>query len=117
MIEFELFKNDIYADNLVKVGLAYLLNKNYQFDFSLGSNFKDSPNNLFIKAGLSTRLDWHRDYPPVDKELKKKEKADKKLLNKNRKAEKKSLKESNKNQKKSNKEERKSLKRSKRKNK
>lgn len=117
MIEFELFKNDIYADNLVKVGLAYLLNKNYQFDFSLGSNFKDSPNNLFIKAGLSTRLDWHRDYPPVDKELKKKEKADKKLLNKNKKAEKKSLKESNKNQKKSNKEERKSLKRSKRKNK
>lgn len=117
MIEHELIQNDIYADNLVKVGLAYLFNKSYQFDLSLGTNFKDSPNNLFIRAGVSSRLDWHRDYPPVDKELKKKQKSDKKLLKKNKKSEKKSVKESNKNQKKTKKEERKSQKRSKRKNK
>ena len=117
MIEHELIQNDIYADNLVKVGLAYLFNKSYQFDLSFGTNFKDSPNNLFLRAGVSTRLDWHRDYPPVDKELKKKQKSDKKLLKKNKKSEKKSVKESNKNQKKTKKEERKSLKRSKRKNK
>ena len=47
MIEHELIQNDIYADNLVKIGLAYLFNKSYQFDLSLGTNFKDSPNNLF----------------------------------------------------------------------
>ena len=117
IIEYELFKNDVYADNLIKVGLAYLASKNYQFDFSVGSNFKDSPNNLFLKVGFSTRLDWHRDIPLVDPEEKKKRKDDKKLSKNNKKSEKKSQKQSRKNQKKSDKAERKSIKKNNRRNK
>jgi hypothetical protein len=117
MIEYELIKNDVYADNLYKIGLAYLYNKNYQFDISVGSNIKKTPNNLYAKIGFSTRLDWHRDSPPVDKEFQKKQKEDKKLLKKNKKGEKKSLKESNKNQKKANKQEKKSFRKSKKRNK
>ena len=57
--------------------------KNYQFDASFGTNFKDTPNKLF-SAGLSTRLDWHRDVPPVDKEFKKKQKQDKNFKQNNK---------------------------------
>ena len=71
----------------------------------------------FLKAGLAYLFDWHRDIPPVDKELKKKQKQDKKLLKKNNKNEKKSQKQSSKNQKKANKQEKKSLRKSKKKNK
>tara|TARA_B100000900_G_scaffold277329_1_gene237155 strand:- start:2670 stop:3752 length:1083 start_codon:yes stop_codon:yes gene_type:complete len=117
MIEYELIKNDKYSDTFIKAGLAHLYNKNYQFDISIGSNFKDTPNKLYGSLGLSTRLDWHRDIPPVDKELKKKQKQEKKTQKKNSKNEKKSVKQSNKNQKKSNKKEKKSLRKSKRKNK
>ena len=117
MVELELFKNDVYSDGFLKAGLAYLFSKNYQFDVSFGSNFKDTPNKLYLSAGFSTRLDWHRDIPPVDKELKKKQKQDKKLLKKNNKNEKKSQKQSSKNQKKANKLEKKSLRKSKKKNK
>ena len=117
MVELELFKNDIYSDGFLKAGLAYLFSKNYQFDASFGTNFKDTPNKLYLSAGFSTRLDWHRDIPPVDKELKKKQKQDKKLLKKNNKNEKKSQKQSSKNQKKANKQEKKSLRKSKKKNK
>ena len=91
--------------------------RNYQFDLSVGSNFKDTPNKLYVNVGFSTRLDWHRDVPPVDKEFKKKQKEDKKNLKKNDKSERKSQKQSTKNQKKSNKKEKKSLRKSKRKNK
>ena len=117
MVELELFKNDVYSDGFLKAGLAYLFSKNYQFDASFGTNFKDTPNKLYLSAGFSTRLDWHRDIPPVDKELKKKQKQDKKLLKKNNKNEKKSQKQSSKNQKKANKQEKKSLRKSKKKNK
>lgn len=117
MIELELFKNDVYADGIFKAGLAHLFSKNYQFDASFGTNFKDTPNKLYFSAGLSTRLDWHRDVPPVDKEFKKKQKQDKKLLKQNNKNEKKLQKQSSKNQKKASKLQKKSLKKSKRKNK
>ena len=117
MVELELFKNDVYSDGFLKAGLAYLFSKNYQFDASFATNFKDTPNKLYLSAGFSTRLDWHRDISPVDKELKKKQKQDKKLLKRNNKNEKKSQKQSSKNQKKAKKQEKKSLRKSKKKNK
>tara|TARA_B100000953_G_scaffold183470_1_gene151033 strand:- start:820 stop:1902 length:1083 start_codon:yes stop_codon:yes gene_type:complete len=117
MLEYEFLKNDIYSDNFIKAGLAYLYNRNYQFDLNIGSDFKNTPNKLYLSVGFSTRLDWHRDVPAVDKEFKKKQKEDKKLLKNNNKSERKSQKQSNKNQKKSDKKERKSFRKSKRKNK
>ena len=114
MVEFELIKNDIYTDYLLSSGLAYLLAKNYQLDASIGSNFKVNPSMLYINVGFSTRLDWHKDVAPVDKEFKKRQKQRKKLLKSDKKGEKKSQRESKKNSKKQKKQEKKSKKRSKR---
>ena len=114
MIEHEFLKNNIYSDNLFKLGLAYLLNKSYQLDASIGTNFKTNPSILNFNIGVSTRLDWHKDEAPVDKELKKKNRERKKLLKSDKKSEKRSQKDSRKNSKKQKKKERKSQKRSKR---
>ena len=50
-IEYEMIKNDIYADNYYKFGVAFLLNRNYQFDSSIGTNIKDTPRNLYFNFG------------------------------------------------------------------
>ena len=110
-VEFEMIENDIYADNYYKFGIAFLLNKNYQFDTSVGTNIKDTPRNMYFKIGMSTRLDWYRDELPVDKEKIKKQKAKRKKL----KNDSKDLKKSDKNKKKSDRKERKSIKKAKRK--
>jgi hypothetical protein len=114
MVEFEFLKNDIYSDYFIKSGLAYLLAKNYQLDASIGTNFKSTPSLLYINFGLSTRLDWHKDVAPVDRDLKKKQRQRKKLLKTDKKGEKKSQRQSKKNSKKQKKIEKKSKKRSKR---
>ena len=36
-------KSDFYADNLMRFGAGYLLNKDLQFDSALTFNFKDTP--------------------------------------------------------------------------
>ena len=109
--EFEMIKNDIYADNYFKFGFAFLLNKNYQFDTSVGSNFKDTPQNMYFKIGMSTRLDWYVDEAPIDKDEVKKEKQKRKK----EKQDSKDLRKLNKNKKKSDKRQRKSIKKSNRK--
>lgn len=109
--EFEMIKNDIYDDNYFKFGFAFLLDKNYQFDTSIGTNFKDTPRNMYFKIGMSTRLDWYRDETPVDKEELEKQKQKRRKL----KQDSKDLRKSDKNKKKSNKRERKTLKKSNRK--
>ena len=109
--EFEMIKNDIYADNYYKFGLAFLLNRSYQFDIGVGTNIKDTPRNLFFKMGMSTRLDWYSDEIPIDKEeLKKQKKKNKKL-----KKDAKDLRKSDKNKKKSDRKEKKAIKKANRK--
>jgi len=105
-IEYEMIKNDIYADNYYKFGVAFLLNRNYQFDSSIGTNIKNTPRNLYFNFGLSTRLDWYRDEIPVNKEEIKKEKEKNKKLKKEFKL----LIKSDKKKKKSDKKESKSIK-------
>ena len=57
-------KSDVYGDNLIRFGGAYLLNKNLQIDTDLTLNTKNTPSIFTINAGLSYRLDFH-----VDKEI------------------------------------------------
>ena len=57
-------KSDVYGDNLIRFGGAYLLNKNLQIDTDLTLNTKNTPSIFTINAGVSYRLDFH-----VDKEI------------------------------------------------
>lgn len=54
-------KSDFYADNLMRFGAGYLLNKDLQFDTAVTFNFKDTPSILHINFGVSYRLDRHKD--------------------------------------------------------
>ena len=57
-------KSDVYGDNLIRFGGAYLLKQNLQIDTDLTLNTKNTPSIFTINAGLSYRLDFH-----VDKEI------------------------------------------------
>ena len=57
-------KSDVYGDNLIRFGGAYLLNNNLQIDTDLTLNTKNTPSIFTINAGISYRLDFH-----VDKEI------------------------------------------------
>lgn len=59
--ETQAISNKYYADNLFKVGAAYLMNNNLQFDTTLTSNTKDTPSVFSLNFGASYRLDFHKD--------------------------------------------------------
>lgn len=59
-------KSDFYADNLFRLGGAYLFGKDFQIDSALTFNTKDTPSVFSVNFGMSYRLDWHK-----DKEIKK----------------------------------------------
>lgn len=52
---------DYYADNLFRLGGAYLWNDNFQLDTGLTFNTKDTPSVFSVNFGASYRLDFHRD--------------------------------------------------------
>ena len=51
----------VYADNIFRVGGAYLWSKNFQLDANIAFNTKDTPTVLNIAFGASYRLDFHKD--------------------------------------------------------
>lgn len=53
--------NDFYADNLFRLGGAYLWNKDFQLDTALTFNTKDTPSVFSVNFGASYRLDFHND--------------------------------------------------------
>lgn len=57
-------KGDFYADNIFRLGGAYLWNPNFQLDTAVAFNTKDTPSVLNITLGASYRFDWH-----VDKDI------------------------------------------------
>ncbi|WP_222984058.1 transporter [Flagellimonas meishanensis] len=68
-VENQGIKSDRRSDLLLRTGLAHLFNENFQADFHLGANFKDSPSRLFAVAGVSYRLDFHKDVLiPIDQQ-------------------------------------------------
>ncbi len=58
--EYQLITGDLYADNLIRGGGAYLISKNLQVDVSGLVNFKDTPSRWNLAAGVSWRLDLHK---------------------------------------------------------
>ena len=53
--------SDIYVDQIFRTGAAYLLTDDIQIEGSLGANTKDSPSLFSVNAGISYRLDFHKD--------------------------------------------------------
>ena len=86
-IEHHGIKSDLYIDGLFRLGAAYLFGNNIQFEGTIGSSVKDTPNQLLLNLGISYRLDFHKDFESSAelefKKLKKEEKQLKKTLKKN----------------------------------
>ena len=59
-MEYQGIISDIYADDIVRTGLAYLVTDDLQFDVSGLINFKNTPDRWQLAAGVSYRLDLHK---------------------------------------------------------
>ncbi|MDW5288367.1 transporter [Formosa sp. PL04] len=59
--EYQGIKSNFYADDLFRLGGAYLLNKNLQLDTAVTFNVKDTPTVLSFNFGASYRMDLHKD--------------------------------------------------------
>ena len=92
-VEHQGIYSSAIEDNLFRVGAAYLVNNNIQVEATLGSNTKKTPNQLFVNAGVSYRLDFHKDFISGEereaKKLKKEERKLKKTMRKSTKKERK----------------------------
>ena len=62
-VENQGIDSDRYSDILLRGGVAHLFNENLQADINLGASFKNTPSRVFVSAGVSYRLDFHRDAP------------------------------------------------------
>ncbi|HLS12855.1 MAG TPA: transporter [Flavobacteriaceae bacterium] len=51
--------SDFYADQILRFGVAQLINPNLHIDASLQVNFKDTPTKTYGRIGLAYRLDRH----------------------------------------------------------
>lgn len=60
-LEYQGIISNIYADDLARTGVAYLVGDNLQFDISGLINFKNTPSRWQIAAGFSYRLDMHKE--------------------------------------------------------
>jgi hypothetical protein len=78
--------SDIYSDQILRTGAAYLLNDDIQIEGTIGSNIKDSPSFFSFNAGISYRLDFHKDKNP--EAIKEAKAADKTMKKEQRKLEK-----------------------------
>ncbi len=63
-------KSDFYADNLFRLGGAYLFGEDFQLDTALTFNTKDTPSVFSINFGASYRLDFHEDKKPENNMIK-----------------------------------------------
>ncbi len=58
--EYQGINSDIYSDQILRGGGAYLVGNDLQFDISGLINFKDTPSRWQVAAGISYRLDLHK---------------------------------------------------------
>ncbi|SDG75748.1 transporter [Psychroflexus sediminis] len=58
-VEFQTYINDLYSDEVLRAGAAFLVNKNLQVDISGLMNFKDTPERWRAGIGVSYRVDMH----------------------------------------------------------
>ncbi|MDT0646620.1 transporter [Zunongwangia sp. F260] len=59
--EYQGYISDLYADDILRGGAAYLLLDDLQIDVSGLINFKDTPSRWQVAGGFSYRLDFHSD--------------------------------------------------------
>ncbi|WP_144962750.1 transporter [Gillisia sp. Hel_I_86] len=59
-MEYQGIISDVYADDIVRTGMAYLVSDDLQFDISGLINFKNTPDRWQLAAGVSYRLDLHK---------------------------------------------------------
>jgi hypothetical protein len=101
-IENQGISSTIYTDSIFRLGAAYLLFDDLQLEATLGTNTKNSPNSVFVNAGVSYRLDFHKEFTSAAereaKTIKKEEKKFKKTAKKLGKKEKKRNRRARKNQ-------------------
>ncbi|RZS93608.1 outer membrane putative beta-barrel porin/alpha-amylase [Aquimarina brevivitae] len=57
--EYQGQKSDFYSDDILRLGGAYLMDKDLQFDANLAFNFKDTPSIWKVSFGATYRFDWH----------------------------------------------------------
>lgn len=57
--EFQTYISDIYSDEILRGGVAFLVNENLQVDVSGLINFKNTPDRWRFGIGASYRLDMH----------------------------------------------------------
>ena len=69
-LEYQGIISDVYADDLARTGVAYLLGNDLQFDISGLINFKNTPDRWQIAAGFSYRFDMHKDDEYLDDSFK-----------------------------------------------
>jgi hypothetical protein len=60
-VENQGFDSDLYADNIVRFGVAALITRDWQVDASLLHSLKDTPTRTFARIGVSYRLDFHKE--------------------------------------------------------
>lgn len=84
-VENQGIMSDWYADQLFRLGAAYLFTPDFQVDILGTTNFKDTPSKFYVGLGVSYRYDMHTDKPvkdeeqdEIDKALKKAEKEERK---------------------------------------
>jgi len=65
--EIQGINSDLYADNLIRLGGAYLASKDFQLDANLTFNTKDTPSVFNINFGASYRFDFHDDTKAIEK--------------------------------------------------
>jgi len=65
-LEYHGIISDIYADDLARTGVAYLVGDDLQFDISGLINFKDTPSRWQVAAGFSYRFDMHKNDEFID---------------------------------------------------
>ncbi|WP_236002882.1 transporter [Luteirhabdus pelagi] len=58
-LENQGFKSDFYADQLLRGGVAALINENLHVDLSATINFKDTPSVFYGRVGVAYRFDMH----------------------------------------------------------
>lgn len=58
--EFQFISGDLYSDQLIRGGFAYLFTKDFQVDIGGLVNFKNTPSRWNVSAGISYRLDMHK---------------------------------------------------------
>jgi hypothetical protein len=79
-IENQGFMGDYYSDGILRVGAAYLFNKDMQIDASIGKNIKETPS--IISGGIGFSWRFAKNYKEIKIEKDNGSKMDKKMKKK-----------------------------------